>query len=587
MKKAAIIARVSTAIQNFDRQLSDLKGLAKTMGYEIPDDNVYAETISGFKREAERLQLTRLMNDIRGGKKIDMIFCSEISRISRDPKAGREIIEELESYKIPVYIQNMNMKSMNDDFSRNSFFHIVLQIILEFAKTEAEFSKHRFKSGKLQGLKEGRNIGGNHVTYGYSVAPPTEANKAGKLIINEEQAKIVRKVFDMYLKGSGIMIIANYMNDNNIPTSTDSGWTTTTVNQLLKQKMYYGSRKYKGNVYDGVVPAIITKQTYDEAIRLAKDRNTVPDRNIKYLYLLKNKLFCGYCGTGYHAKYRPKKHEHYSCGRRYSLLKSRTCVACGIGISAIESIVWAMVTSGGGVFDYLKKNNKEVNKNLNDINNIELKIKSHQVELSKRNEEKNKWQRLFVTNKIDESKLNEELSRVDGSLSTLKYKIQQLKNEMQIKKDWIVRYNNISSHSNMMKDIGTDRAKINEIIKVVLDKVIITSTTTGVLCDWFIISAFMYGETTVNLSVLFNKRTFEYYDNFKAMAGIQYSDKGVLLNDMEKLIADFKKPNIGYLRSGKKVVHTGSTIIEKIPFTSLNEKDFTFLPPVKQRLKVV
>lgn len=49
MKNAAIIARVSTAIQSFDRQLIELKTLAKEMGYNVAETAIYAEKVSGFK----------------------------------------------------------------------------------------------------------------------------------------------------------------------------------------------------------------------------------------------------------------------------------------------------------------------------------------------------------------------------------------------------------------------------------------------------------------------------------------------------------------------------------------------------------
>ena len=75
MKQAALLVRVSTDVQEYTRQVRELKEKASREGYEVKDENVYAEKISGFTALEQREELTRLMQDIRENRKnISMIY---------------------------------------------------------------------------------------------------------------------------------------------------------------------------------------------------------------------------------------------------------------------------------------------------------------------------------------------------------------------------------------------------------------------------------------------------------------------------------------------------------------------------------
>ncbi len=566
-KIAAIIARVSTGVQDYQRQVDDLTQLAINMGYQVPDKFIYSEKISGFTIGDERTALNQIIDEIKTTGRIEMVFAESASRIARKPSVGHGFVETLTDLGIPVYISNMNCASIERGV-RNKAFFIQYAMLLEFARIDAEDLKAKFKSGKLNSIKEGRATGGDMVIYGYDKGERTD-KKAPKYVINPLEAKVVKRVFQMYINGSGCMVIANYLNNQDIPTKTGKQWSIGTVTQLLKNPFYWGSRLYKGQLYENVVPAIISKETFLKAKEIAKQRDINPEKNIKYLYLLKDKIYCGYCGAKYLAKFRPKKHSHYMCWNRSSNVIKRTCEACGIGIDKIESLVWEVVMAELGVFNYIQRFNDVLKQNEKEIENLKLKIAAYNSELETKSQQIKKWNRLFVMDKIGEDELNLEVGKLETSINNINEKLSNIKSEIKSKQQMVAKGSNFKAYKKLVKTIGVDRVKINEVMKNVLDKVIITSTKTGSMCDTFIVTIYMTGGI-LPTSVLFDKKKMVFWANPRASAGVKYDSKGILQNDIDKLEKGLKMAYEGVTFKGSKIINTEPAKVEHIPFTRLN-----------------
>lgn len=104
--KVVLFARVSTNIQDYDRQINELTGLAKRNGWEIAAS--FAEKISGAKRNAERTELVRMVEFVEANN-VDKIVVTELSRLGRDTLQVLEIIELFNQKKISLYIQNYSI----------------------------------------------------------------------------------------------------------------------------------------------------------------------------------------------------------------------------------------------------------------------------------------------------------------------------------------------------------------------------------------------------------------------------------------------------------------------------------------------
>ena len=271
------------------------------------------------------------------------------------------------------------------------------------------------------------------------------------------------------------------------------------------------------------------------------------------------------------------------CYNRSSNKPKVTCTACGIVIDRIESLVWSIVQANLGIYNYLQKHNDVIRTAEKDIANLNLKLKSYKADIETKTGERKKWNRLFVTGKIDEDELNVETGKIDKSITNLEFKIKSTKADIEARQKLTTKGNNIEAYKGLVNEIGKDRVKINEVLDKVLDKVIITSTKQGANCNTFIVTVYMFG-LPIPTSVYFDKTILEYWYNPQASAGVKYSAKGVLQNDLDKLEKGLKKPYTGKTVKGIEFVTEGATKVEHIPFTRLNTlKGFEEVPIKKSK----
>ena len=160
MKRVVIYARVSTARQDYDRQLAELRGYASRMRYEIVKE--FSETISGAKKVAEREALTDLLKYVEENE-VDKVLIYECSRLSRRAVDFLQVIEYLTEHGISVYIHQNGLETLLSDGSPNPIAQLVLGILAQFNSMERGLIRSRMQSGynhfRQQGGKVGRKVG--------------------------------------------------------------------------------------------------------------------------------------------------------------------------------------------------------------------------------------------------------------------------------------------------------------------------------------------------------------------------------------------------------------------------------------------
>lgn len=162
MKTAVIYARVSSTgdRQTTDRQVADLTAFAEKNDIEIRA--VFTEKVSGGKRNTERPVLQDCIEYCKSNS-IDLLLSSELSRVGRSTVEVLKTIDELHSAKVCLYIQNLNVYTLNEDGSENPIASMLTTILAETAKIEKNNIAYRLNSGreiyKANGGKLGRNKG--------------------------------------------------------------------------------------------------------------------------------------------------------------------------------------------------------------------------------------------------------------------------------------------------------------------------------------------------------------------------------------------------------------------------------------------
>ena len=158
--KAIIYARVSTAGQDYDRQLAELKQYADRMGYDVV--KTFSEKISGAKKVEERQAMTELLNYVEVNK-VDKVLIYECSRLSRRAVDFLSIIETFNEKKISLYIHQNGLETLLPNGEINPIATLVLGILAQFNSMERSLIRSRMESGynnyRNNGGVVGRKVG--------------------------------------------------------------------------------------------------------------------------------------------------------------------------------------------------------------------------------------------------------------------------------------------------------------------------------------------------------------------------------------------------------------------------------------------
>ena len=307
-KNVAIYVRVSTDIQvdgySIDEQLERLEKYCDAHSWTIY--NKYIDP--GYSgSNIDRPAMLRLIKDARE-KKIDVVLVYKLDRLSRSQKDTLYLIEE-------EFLPNgVDFISMSENFDTSTpFGRAMIGILSVFAQLEREQIKERLAMGHIGRAKAGYWHGGSNVPIGYDFID-------GKLVINEYEALQIRLIYKMFLDGETIHGITRYMNEhytNKYSSYKDSSQTGV----ILRNRLYIGKIKYKGQEYDGAHEPIIDEETFNrvqERYReISSKWNDQYRSPFKGKHLLSGLVFCGNCG----ARYFVWSSKSRKSGERYAYYK--------------------------------------------------------------------------------------------------------------------------------------------------------------------------------------------------------------------------------------------------------------------------
>ena len=160
MMKTVIFARVSTNVQDYDRQVNELTVLAKSNGWSV--EAVFTEKISGAKANTERTELLNMISYVESNH-IDKVLVTELSRLGRDTLQVLEVIEMLNKKEISLYIQNYAIETLTKEGKINAMSQFLITILAEVARMERKTIRERIESGynnyRAKGGRVGRKTG--------------------------------------------------------------------------------------------------------------------------------------------------------------------------------------------------------------------------------------------------------------------------------------------------------------------------------------------------------------------------------------------------------------------------------------------
>ena len=271
-----IYVRASTDAQveegySIELQLARLVAYCQAMG--LKTYKIYADP--GYSGSTlNRPQVQKLIADVEAGKtKTVLVF--KLDRLSRSQK---DTLFMLEDVFIPNDVKFISMTESLD--TSTPYGRVMIGILSAFAQFERENIYLRTRSGMLERVKRGFWMGGGTVPFGY------DYNKNQGILVPNEDAATVRKIYDLYIQGYSAQKIANLLG-----LKYDK-----LVNQILTRKSNLGIICYKGKEYEGKHEAIISQETYDLAMQKMQQRSVARARPSDAFHLLTSITYCGVCG---------------------------------------------------------------------------------------------------------------------------------------------------------------------------------------------------------------------------------------------------------------------------------------------------
>jgi site-specific DNA recombinase len=333
VKLPAIYARVSSEDQvsgtSLDDQVDKCLKQAAVYGWHVPRERIFID--DGYSGSTlERPHMERLRAAIRDGE-VDCVMVYKLDRLSRNIRDTVNLVLEEWSKQYKVVF-----RSITEDFNTKSpLGTLIFSILASFAHFERDVIRDRTENGRRRRFAQGRRAVGD-APYGY-----TRGEVNGTMTVDPREAEVVRKIFNLYLKGHGFMKIATLLNETGYRTSGGNEWTDKTVRDIAVNEVYLGKVKYSGEYGPGNHEPTIDAETFDAVQEVRKSREKVGGRSVGSPFLLAGLVRCKGCGHLMYTQpatesrrkrkdgtvYTTRNQAYYLCGGRLK----RGLSYCGCG----------------------------------------------------------------------------------------------------------------------------------------------------------------------------------------------------------------------------------------------------------------
>lgn len=266
------------------------------------------EGISGTGTK-KRIGFRTMIDDALAGK-IDLIVTKSVSRFARNTVDSLTTIRELKEHSVECYFEKENIWTFDGKGE------LLITIMSSLAQEESRSISENCTWGQRKRFADGKVTVPFKRFLGYDRGPN------GELVVNEEQAKLVKRIYRMFMEGTTPYGIATKLTEENIPSpSGKQKWHAGTVKAILSNEKYKGDALLqksftvdfltkKTKINEGEVPqyyvekdheAIIDPEIFDQVQDELKRR--CPGRN-RYsgVHVFSGKVKCGQCGSWYGSK---------------------------------------------------------------------------------------------------------------------------------------------------------------------------------------------------------------------------------------------------------------------------------------------
>jgi len=529
MYKVVYYARVST---EEEKQLNALKTqceeneefIKKQKDWILVDK--YIDEGKSATTTQGRYDFERLLNDMQTDK-FDIIVIKQIDRGWRNTLDWKIFEHEVYKNKKRLFIRLRNdFYDIEDDGS-----YIATNMDAMFAEWFSRNLSRKMNQAHKTRMKKGTVVT-NGKLWGYN-----QVN--GRLEIDEEQAKIVRYVFNAYVSGKGFRTIKKELDDMGIKNLNGKPFALTTLKRMIKQEKYKGTlicgkrhknfftKKYEDVpeeewiIHENAIPAIIDPEIWEKANKILegkrKEYGLEDKRKIAgYFngkYALSGKIKCGKCGRPYyHSKYNTMKYALWECQgyREYGKKHENGCNNVRIYEFEINSIIKEVI------FDFWQNKEENINNVIAILNqalteendNIELITKLHK-DKDRIIKLKNKLLELYADEAITKEEFKIKNDEYNEQLNTIDMQITELENKHKAIMDKKQRL--IDIQNTLKTDLSNKDGITDEIIENFVKEIIVyPNRTLTITLDGSKIYQANFNENKYDIVTPFRQNRYSY-----------------------------------------------------------------------------
>ena len=319
----------------------------KNLGERIPEKNKYREVVSG-ETIADRPEIQTILKKIESPK-IKAVLIVEVQRLSRGDLEDAGRIIKLFRFTNTLVITPQKTYDLKDEYDRDAF-----ERELKRGNEYLEYQKRIMGRGKTLSVSQGNFIG-SVPPYGYEKAWIMEGKrKCPTLAIKEDEANVVRMIFDMFVnKDMGTPNIGHALDALHIPPAKGEHWSQGTIKDILSNVHYIGKVKWnwrktvpivedseviktrprKGEylIFDGKHEAIISEELF-QAAQDKKGKNPKYKKSAPIVNPLASLLYCK-CGRAMIMK------RYTANGKKYLSYACIDQVHCGTGSCRYDQMI--------------------------------------------------------------------------------------------------------------------------------------------------------------------------------------------------------------------------------------------------------
>lgn len=484
--RVTFYARVSTEsdeqLNSLDNQISFFENFIKSNKNWTYVNGYIDEGISGSTVK-KRKKFLQMIDDAKSGH-FDLIVTKEVSRFSRNLSDSIKYTQELLANDVGVYFQSNGINT----YDPNSEF--ILNMMGSVAQEEVKRLSSRVKWGHKEAIKKGRVLGSNSIT-GYK-------KDDAKLVIVEEEAKKIRKIFELYATGKyGFYKLAMELHRQGINNYKGNiydkdtlkriiqnpkykgfyrGHTTETIDYRTKQRVYIPQEEqviYK----DESIPAIVSEELWNRANEILDSRSTLMKasngnaKKTERKYCYTTKIFCSDHNVSYRRMSSKRKQikPRWVCGNyvKYRLDACESPIIAEMDLNNIFVIVMEQVFNNK---NEIIEEMLSYYSNLKIDNNYQFEISKLKKEIKTIETKKEKLLELNIDGSINNLEFKERNDKYNEDISSLDIRIGKIEQERKIMSDSFV---NINIIEDAIKKQVDSKNNVSEFVDKFLEEIIV------------------------------------------------------------------------------------------------------------------